>query len=109
MSNYTKEERSSIVQALTSAKQYLWDGEGEKSINQERAICFALDSAYIVDACDAFGNAETCRVIMARLSPTTSVPSWLELQGIPFEEQSFPRVQAHRHAWVDQLIKEFSE
>lgn len=100
----TSEQRAEIVKALTSAKRHLWRGSRSREGKTEY-ICIALE-------CFAhrhpIGALHAKSMISERLGADVTFRSWLEQQGIAKRSLTYARVQQHRHAWVDQLIAEFS-
>lgn len=99
---------------LTEAKKYLWDGEDEKELerlDKSEYICFAILSA-ARNSSNERANHEIyfqCRkVIESSLFPHNCVETWLlRSAGIPPKEMTHKRIQAHRLAWMNLLIKEF--
>lgn len=103
-----------ISELLTEAKKYLWDGKDEKELerlDKSEYICFAILSA-ARNSPNEVENHSTylrCRrVIEASLFPHNCVETWLlRSAGIPAKEMTNKRIQAHRLAWMNMLIKEF--
>ena len=96
--------RNSIAEAFTACLPHLWNGKSDMRFLEKTAhICFALcrtkHPAYYL----------ATSVITHRLGNSSTVQHWLFMQGIPVEAMTHPRLQAHRKAWVKQLIKEFSQ
>ena len=99
-----------IAAGFAAAKQYLWDGTSPQTpVYLPEHICVALDRAnnkkkitsYVRDACK--------KIIANRLEGKNTFRDWLEFKGINVIGSDEPKIQAHRHAWLDLLIKEFSE
>lgn len=99
MRTYTKEERLQIAQAFRAAKELLWDGRGQWPDGTDLFICFAIVGSGHPSEQDA------CAIVHERLDGQPALGTWLMAQGITdFTRQ---QLQAHRHAWLDQLIEEF--
>lgn len=103
-----------ISELLTEAKKYLWDGKDEKELerlDKSEYICFAILSAARNNPNEIANHATylRCRrVIEARLFPCNGFYSWLHYEAkIPQTMLTQERVQAHRLAWMNKLIKEF--
>lgn len=102
----TKKQRVGIARALRAAKPYLWDGHGD-FVPYGRCM-------YICDAVRATSKQEiadlTKAMISERLGYEFSLESWLvNLGGAASKQVVQPYLQAHRLAWLDQLIEEFSK
>ena len=109
MTTFTKAQKAQFVRQLEACKPFLWDGKSPWSHEQTRYICIAV--AYGADALKLeLEYAVTLRrEIERRLENTSTLSSWLLDQGIPPDDLTEARLQAHRHAWVDLLIEEFSQ
>lgn len=107
--NVSKDEAKDIVVALKLAKLQLWDGIGENH-GHVSYICVALDLVTHAWCRDRRRAVELIKYIIGeRMGPRITMTSWLKYTvGIPANELTLERVQAHRHAWVDLLIEEFS-
>ena len=99
---------------LTEAKKYLWDGEDEKELerlDKSEYICFAILSAARNSPTETEDHSTylRCRKVIERnLFPHNCVETWLlRSAGIPPKEMTHKRIQAHRLAWMNLLIKEF--
>ena len=92
-----------IVAALKIAKAKINDG----SPNDPRPsyICYALCDKKI--RTEVF--IETRAMIESRLHPAISMGGWLRHNGVDIGDLTKPKLQAHRQAWLDQLIEEFSQ
>ena len=89
---------------LRACKEILWDG-GIRRYGKPRFICCALESAVGIKE-----TKELRGIISKRLEGSPTVMVWLNLKrNIPLEQLTEAAVQAHRHAWVDLMIKEFEE
>ena len=101
----TKRERLAIARAFQECKKYLWLGPG--------TVCPTGGSSFICHALGAWGEKSGTdparEVIEARLGDCRTLESWLHEQGITSKKLTDEKVQAHRHAWVDLLIEEFSQ
>lgn len=113
---FTLEERRGIARAFTKAKEALWSGIGKEALHPfQKYICHAIDSTgrWGVNRLEHsyFGMAKS--IVQERLGEHYSFERWLHAHGV----SNGPRVgtrnsvlmQAHRHAWLDKLIAEFSE
>ena len=109
ISTMNKNLKKQVHVALKAAKHYLRDGETFNNNNTDY-ICIALTNA-TKDYFDLFKGAEKAKkIISGRLGSCYSFCTWLELNGVTEEELcDYKRLQRHRHAWLDQLIEEFSE
>lgn len=99
---------------LTEAKKYLWDGKDPRqleSLDKSEYICFAILSAARNTPAKPEDHSTYLRcskVIQSSLFPHNCVETWLlRSAGIPPKELTYKRIQAHRLAWMDVLIKEF--
>lgn len=101
---FTKNVRAEIVKALKAAKPHLWCGTRHQSRKTEY-ICLALER---VSRQHPTGVAYAKSLIAERLGRSNTLWGWLRSQGISQKQLTDDRVQQHRHAWVDQLIAEFS-
>lgn len=100
----TPYERQGIADALRAALPYLWDGVSKD--NKCLFICHALQQTNHPCAKAAV------RVIMSRIQATCdstdNLFGWLiTVAGIASKTITFPKLQAHRRAWMLELIKEF--
>jgi hypothetical protein len=108
MNQYTKEQRQAFVKLLEGSKATLWNGKGNKG-KQNIYICLALEEAWL-DGFATQGDVETlCREIDHRLGNWCSMSTWLLSQGIPRADITMPALQAHRLAWINLMIEEFSK
>ena len=89
----------------------LWDGVEKRytpKLSKERFICSALQR---VSASTNRGKLQL--LISRRLGSSSTVEGYLDRKGfIKFRRQTtnpaMAKIQAFRHAWVDELIREFS-
>lgn len=97
---------------LTKAKKYLWDGVTRKEAPSTAYICFAVETACRnakkLEA-KASRSYHLCNEIESRLDGHATVRGWLVSKGVPMRQMTIARVQAHRHAWLDQLIAEYQQ
>ena len=98
-----------ILRALKAAKPFLWDGRSPLLDKVEEYICDAMAMAVRHMPLGADEVAAARKVIMKRLKPAPSLDYWLHRQGVLWVNMSPERLQYHRHAWLDQLIEEFSK
>jgi len=89
---------------LRKAKTRLWDGVADlKYCGYATTICRAIKTVS-----DDFKAVALTRVITHRIFPQYTLNSWLErAAGIPEYQLTSPRVQAHRHSWLEMLIAEY--
>lgn len=101
MKKYSKKTRKTFVELLKHAKKNLCDGT-DPNLNKSEYICFALPFTYTAN--------ELKIEIHNRLAPHNNVWSWLHKKvGIPQRYLNQRNVQAHRLAWINKLIEEFSQ
>lgn len=105
MTTYTDAKREQIAQAFKNAKKHLWNGLGRQGKKQE-FICLAIRSRFDGDVIDA---NTAIHIIEQRIGWCNTMSCWLTEQGIPVSQITPRRLQAHRHAWLDMLIAEFSD
>ena len=109
MPNYTKAERKELAKIYREAQEYLWNGKGEIPIDKQECICAAIlyhrkTSGKRRMALAAVG------IIMRRLGTWIYVTNWLRMEaGIPNKDLTYPKVQAYRKAWMQELHEEFSK
>jgi hypothetical protein len=95
---------------LKAAKKLLWDG-GADVKGKEKYICWCIESTNYSDR----DYSPLTRLIEARLGNLTCLPNvertcyeyLLEVVGIPEDQLTRQNLQTYRHAWVDELIREF--
>ncbi len=119
---YTLEERAGIVRAFEAAKSALWDGTGSwawgygpggKVIEKYICNCIAKTNRWNVNENEfRYGNMAK-QIVQERLGDHYSFERWLGANGVSSSKSvgyNNPKMmQAHRKAWLDLLIKEFSE
>lgn len=91
---------------LRKAKTQLWDGVNvyaRYDEDQHRYICAAVDSV----GRPSLRKEKLLSEISDRLWPAPAMGLWLVNQGVPEQQLTSERIQAHRHVWVDMLIKEY--
>lgn len=100
----TPTTRQAIAAAFRAAKSCLWDGVSPRGFgNETRYICIGLTAVS-----DPLVRQDACRIINSRLCGRPSLEGWLFAEaGVHEADLTDARVQAHRHAWLDQLIAEF--
>ena len=98
-----------IAAGFVVAKQYLWDGVEEFPRNKSSYICLALRNACNKKEISIKVCLACTSVISSRLEDSFTLKIWLRARGIFAEDMTNAHMQAHRHAWLDLLIKEFSE
>ncbi len=97
-------ERRRIAEAFKACKPLLWNGEADldKIEGGCRYICNALSES-------GAGYAYLAReIVMERLGGSNTVDAWLANRKI-YRGNDDRKIQAFRHRWVDELIKEFSK
>lgn len=107
MTKYTKKQRAGIAEAFKAAKPFL-QGPGADIDNKS---CWISQAIFEGGGGGDWqeGTAAAQFVIRSRLAGNEFLWQWLRERGIPKEDLTFDRLQAHRHAWLDLLIAEFSE
>jgi hypothetical protein len=108
MSEYTKEQRQAFVKLLEGSKEHLWDGYGLKG-KWNNYICLAVKQARIDGVATEKDVNTLCEEIEHRLGNHPSMATWLLSQGISRADIASPALQAHRLAWVNLMIEEFSK
>ena len=99
-----------IAAGFAAAKQYLWDGVSPQiPVYLPIHICVALTCAYDKRKITVKVRERCQEIIAQRIDRLSTFESWLICKGIKNTELTRQRMQAHRHAWLDLLIKEFSE
>lgn len=95
-----------IVKALKQTLLQLHNGVTSKG--KSRYICFAVHTTraplFVKDYISG-------KIIMARLEGQASLNGWLISKGVHITQYAEPKrlMQQHRIAWVQKLIKEFSD
>lgn len=93
-----------IANAFRKAVPFLSTGQRD---NKTSFICFAIDDSQESWQRDRAAN-KACEIIGKRLGVGCStMHTWLRRQGVLDEHITPDRLQAHRHSWLQQLIKEF--
>lgn len=105
--------RAAILRALRAARPLIWDGTGQEpasiGANKTIYICDALLHAHINGAIKERDFLHAKYLINKRINYRFSLTQWLvDDAGVPCEDITTARLQAHRIAWVDHLIAEFS-
>ena len=96
-----------IAAGFAAAKQYLWDGEFPQYLPTH--ICIALSRASDKRKITVEVRKHCQEIIAQRIDRRYTLEGWLTRKGIKKSELTYQRMQAYRHAWLDLLIKEFSE
>jgi hypothetical protein len=100
----TKADKKEFVKILKEAKKFLWNGKSKIPNNKDktRYVCIAISLAR-----QDTGEYMLRQLISQRINQYATVFGWLEKEyGIVAKNQK--ERQAYRHAWVDNMIKEFS-
>ena len=100
-----------IAAGFAAAKQYLWDGESLQILASSLPIhiCIALSRASDKRKITVEVRKHCQKIIAQRIDRRYTLEGWLTRKGIKKTELTYQRMQAYRHAWLDLLIKEFSE
>lgn len=99
-----------IAAGFSAAKQYLWDGVSPRILGYLHIhICTAIDKAASKRKITVKTRDACKKVIATRLDNSITFENWLIRKSVTITEADRPKVQAHRQAWLDLLIKEFSE
>ena len=99
-----------IAAGFAAAKQYLWDGVSPQiPVYLPTYICAALCRASEERKITARVRKCCQEIIDQRIDDKVTLERWLISKGIKNAELTCQRMQVHRHAWLDLLIKEFSE
>ena len=99
-----------IAAGFAAAKQYLWDGVSPKIPGHlPMYICLALSCASDKRKITAKVGKHCQEIIAQRIDRRYTLESWLSSKRVKETELTRQRMQAYRHAWLDLLIKEFSE
>ena len=99
-----------IAAGFAAAKEYLWDGVSSQiPVYLPIHICIALFFASNRRKITVKVRKHCQEIITQRLDRQPTFESWLISVGVKNTEITHQRMQAHRQAWLDLLIKEFSE
>ena len=113
----SKVTNKQIAKAFTKALPFLWDGTpAGAGYHQCEYICHAINEGN--DAWRYASDDRSLAVLAAKQiiedrlridGGTTKIfDSWLRAKGVKKKVMTDPLVQAHRKAWLLQLIEEFS-
>ena len=112
MSKVTKKQ---IAERLKLAVEHLAHNKDEiESRDKQRYICLSVDDTsnrwrYLTSKEDREIIAIK-KMIAERITPHHTVYLWLHrVAGIPIEQLTADNMQTYRHAWLQELIKEFSK
>lgn len=99
-----------IAAGFVAAKKYLWDGASPQiPVYLHVYICIALACASDKRKITVKVRKHCQEIIAQRIDRRYTLESWLKSKRVKETELTCQRMQAHRHAWLDLLIKEFSE
>ena len=99
-----------IADGFAAAKKYLWDGfSSQTPVYMPIHICTAIDKAASKRKITVKTRDACQKVITSRLDNSLTFTRWLKRKGVTITKADEPKVQAHRQAWLDLLIKEFSQ
>ena len=102
--------RKQVHAALKASKRWLSKGDDTYEFGVTDYICIALAIVGDDNPDHYIGAEKAKRIIAKRLDGCYALDTWLNLRGISFGNlNDYKMMQAHRHAWLDMLIKEFSE
>lgn len=113
----SKATNKQIAKTFRKALPFLWDGtRAGQGYHQSEYICHAInegnDAWWCASADRSFAVEAATQIIEDRLridgGPTKTFGSWLRAKGVKRKVMTDPLVQAHRKAWLLQLIEEFS-
>ena len=99
-----KNHNKRVAAALRQSLNHLWNGKGPRNDGKESCICYALSAGDDVDM-PAVNAAR--KIIMRRLAPSSTLRYWLCNRVPSSDVDNYVNLQAHRKAWVEQLIVEF--
>lgn len=97
---YQQENKQDIATALAEAKKFLWDGTEATKKGKEWAICYALS----VTRHPMYPEAQ--RLLIARLNTYGVAMLCRYLATCGYTGNDPEVIQASRHAWLDQMVKE---
>lgn len=105
------QQRKDILRALKAARPLIWDGTLPRGNDGKMLyICDAIWRAHENGAISRRAHLAAKRLVSDRIDRRFSLEEWLlHDAGIRRSEITIARLQAHRIAWVDHLIAEFSE
>lgn len=96
-------------QIFRAAKEYLWNGKGQKYPTESFFICHAI----ALTGADYYQVKRLTDYIESLLSPASTYEGWLhhyhpQIYSKAEEKGNMiPKLQKARHAWLDSLAKEF--
>jgi hypothetical protein len=96
-----------IALAFKAAQPYLWVGVGDFRNSQVTRICRALQVAYSHGEIKWTPEQDACDIVMARLNPSATVDGYV-LRRLGVLSCTDAQLQAFRHRWVNELIREFT-
>lgn len=104
-----KSKRQLIHTAFKNAVQYLDKGVKGDNTGTE-FICWAIEDGTPAGDWRVSGVDYAKKVIQERISPFTTVEWWLqEKHNIRCWNLTRKNLQSYRHAWLEELIREFSK
>ena len=113
-----KKQRKEIALVLELSKKYLWDGVCQYYAGYGNMECIPTgNTEYICHALDKASNnnleyrdsvEKIKSIISKRLGKYETLIEWLKENGVDNVNLTYLNVQAHRLAWINLLIKEFS-
>ena len=106
MTEFTKKQKQLMVKQLKKAKDNLWDGK-EKNSDKERFVCLAI--LFSKSVYDKPRYSRLLRDEIARRLECKTLSTWLNHQGVSYDDMTVERLQAYRLAWINNMIAEFSK
>lgn len=103
MPKYTKTQRQNLVKVFEAAKLFLWDGSNSSYGIKKEYICHAIERTNLP------GAHMAKLLVMRRLDGYYTFYNWLVRHGVSSFAITETRMQAHRLAWLNLLIEEFSK
>ena len=76
------------------------------SLHQTKYTCLAIDGQVNLPI---EHRKAAIAIIEERLEGKHTLEDWLASKGVSYEDMSDTRLHAHRHLWLNKLVKEFSK
>lgn len=86
--------RKQLVEVFTRAKEWLWDGGPLFPRSQNIYICGAINECHYLPQAH---RESAVAIVSKRLQGAPTLKGWLIGKGIPEEDMTTERLQAHRH------------
>ena len=97
-------ERKTLADTFKAALPLLYGGVGPQG-DKFRYICHAIGNSMVTTV---QSKKKAIEIVMGRLGYESTLTLWLRKQGVPWEEHTVTKIQRHRKAWLEMLVKEFS-